>query len=137
MAVYWPGNLLRFLWTETKLRSTTVADRGEAPRPPAPPPPPLCFLDQTEVRRAEKKILRPPPTLPPPPALSQGLDGRSGSATEQTRKLKKERGHHPAISSSSPSRAEELESTNIRSLRSSLQENQMEVKLANGLNVSR
>ena len=110
--------------------------RGGPPPPPLPPP--LCFLDQTEARRAEKKILRPPPTLPPPPpALSQGLDGRSGSATEQTRKLKKERGHHPAISSSSPSRAEELESTNIRSLRSSLQENQMEVKLTNLLNVIR
>ena len=127
MAVYWPGNFLRFLWTKTKLMSTTLADRGEAPLP--------CFLDQTEARRAGKKFLDHP--LPPPPPLSQGLDGRSGSATEQTRKLKKERGHHPAISSSSPSRAEELESINIRSFRSSLRENQMEVKLANGLNVSR
>ena len=100
----------------------------------APPPPPPCFLDQTEARRAGKKFLD--HHHPPPPILSQGLAGRSGSATEQTRKLKKERGHHPAISSSSPSRAEELESINIRSFRSSLRENQMEVKLANGLNVS-
>ena len=74
-----------------------MADRGEGP----PSPPPLCFLDQTEARRTEEKILRPPPPLPPPP-LSQGLAGRSGSATEQTRKMKKERGHYPAISSSSP-----------------------------------
>ena len=41
---------------------------------------------------------------------------------DQTRKLKKERGEDPAISSSSPSRAEELEAINIRSLRSSLRE---------------
>ena len=56
---------------------------------------------------------------------------------DQTRKLKKERGEDPAISSSSPSRAEELETINIRSLRSSLRENEMEVKLTNVLNVIR
>ena len=56
---------------------------------------------------------------------------------DQTRKLKKERGHDPAISSSSPSRVEELGSINIRSLRSSLRENEMEVRLPNVLKVIR
>ena len=56
---------------------------------------------------------------------------------DQTRKLKKERGHDPGISSSCPSRVEELESINIRSLGSSLRENEMEVKLTNVLNVIR
>ena len=36
---------------------------------------PRIFLDQTEVRRAEKKNLRPPPPVPPP--VSQGLDDRA------------------------------------------------------------
>ena len=35
---------------------------GRSPDGPAP----RIFLDQTEVRRAEKKNLRPPPPLPPP-----------------------------------------------------------------------
>ena len=41
-----------------KEKISTVADPGEVP---APPPP--IFLSQTEVRRAEKKILRPGPPL--------------------------------------------------------------------------
>ena len=50
-------------------------------------PLPLLFLDQTEARRAEKKIGGPPPS--PHFALSNGLDdrptpliSRSGSGTE-------------------------------------------------------
>ena len=70
MAVYWPGNFLRFLWTKTKLRSTIVADRGE---PPLPPPP--CFLDQTEARRAGKKFLDHPHPPPPPSYLRVWLEG--------------------------------------------------------------
>ena len=65
----------------TKLSSG--GSRGGARGPP-PPPPPHLFLDQTEARRAEKKIGgRPcaPPFLrvwmaaaPSPAPLSQGLD---------------------------------------------------------------
>ena len=40
-------------------------------RPSSPSP---IFLDQTEARRAEKKIFRRPPLPPPPPHLSKGLD---------------------------------------------------------------
>ena len=56
MAVYWPGNFLLFLWTKTKLRSTTVADRGEAP------PPPSLFRSNWGPKGREK-IFRPPPPL--------------------------------------------------------------------------
>ena len=129
MEVYWPGNFLRFFMDQDEVEVNNCGGSRGGPPPPLPP----AFYIKLRSEGPEKNFYPPPP----PPPLSQGLDGRSGSATEQTRKLKKERGHDPAISSSSPSRVEELESINIRSLRSSLQENQMEVKLANGLNVSR
>ena len=65
-----------------------MADPGEGPMGPALlSPPPLIFLDQTEARRAEKKISgdRGPPTYlgvwmtAPPP--SRPLVSRSGSGT--------------------------------------------------------
>ena len=61
---------------EMKREMQQRIQRGERPLPP-------LFLDQTEARRAEKKIggPPPPPTLPyltvwmtAPPCLSQGLD---------------------------------------------------------------
>ena len=51
-----------------------------SPKPVAKPgdgrtPPPPLFLDQTETRRAEKKIkLETPAPTPPPLASSEGLD---------------------------------------------------------------
>ena len=62
---------------EMKREMQQRIQRGEHPLPP-------LFLDQTEARRAEKKIwgtTPPPPTFPylrvwmtAPPCLSQGLD---------------------------------------------------------------
>ena len=54
-----------------KKRGISVGSRGEAQgaHPSAPPPP--LFLNQTEARRAEKKIF-----FETGPPLSQGLDDR-------------------------------------------------------------
>ena len=40
-----------------------MADQGEEPDAPPPPPHPTLFLDQTQARRAEKKVFE---NAPPP-----------------------------------------------------------------------
>ena len=69
--------------------SPAVADPGEGPSP--------LFLDQTEARRAEKKLFgRPPPLsqglddLPPP--LSEGLDPTLASLSTLTSYSEETRG---------------------------------------------
>ena len=66
----------------------SVVDPGEGPGGPNPPPPLLLLLDQTEARRAEKKLgeTRPPPS----PYLrvwmtTPHLISRSGSGTGNIR----------------------------------------------------
>ena len=67
----WASNDCRYCW-----QASCGSRRGA--RPPSP-----LFLDQTEARRAEKKLLWPPPspsyprvymTSPPSPHLSEGLN---------------------------------------------------------------